>query len=88
MIRFPVITIPILIKRALGEIFTSGDKSIILNLFMHCGVCTYVVPNSFGMFECLKRVCSFTKANIPHPATSESAWRKEKSSCESENVNC
>ena len=39
MIRFPVITIPFLIKRALGEIFTTGDKSIVLNLFMHCGVC-------------------------------------------------
>ena len=39
MIRFPVITIPFLIKRALAEIFISGDKSIILYLFMHCGVC-------------------------------------------------
>ena len=75
MIRFPFITIPFLIKRALGEIFTSGDKIDYIK-FIHALWSLYVVPNSFGMFECLKRVYSFTKVNIPHPATSESTWRK------------
>ena len=75
MIRFPVITIPILIKRALGEIFTSGDESIILNLFMHCGVCM-LFPTLLECLNVKKLVCSFTKANIPHPATSECSMAK------------
>ena len=46
--------------------------------------CSY----SFGMFECVKRVCSFAKVDIPLPATLSRHGERRRVQCGSENANC
>ena len=47
--------------------------------FVHAPWSLSDVFNSFVLFECLKRFCSFSKVDIPLPATLESAWREKSS---------